>query len=52
MEKLKAEPAPAKGALKAVPKEADSLAKTTEPEEPRTALEEISLAHRKPFLIR
>jgi len=52
VEKLKAEPAPAKGALKAVPKEADSLAKTTEPEEPRTALEEISLAHRKPFLIR
>ncbi len=52
VEKLKSEPAPAKGALKAVPKEADSLAKSTEPEEPRTALEEISLAHRKPFLIR
>ena len=34
VEKLKAEPAPAKGALKAVPKEADAINKTTETEEP------------------
>ena len=52
VEKLKAEPAPAKGALKAVPKEADSLAKANEPEEPKTALEEIAAARQKPFLIR
>ena len=52
MEKLKAEPAPAKGALKAVPKEADSLAKSTETEESKTALEEIAAARQKPFLIR
>ncbi len=52
VEKLKAEPAPAKGALKAVPKEGDTLNKTTEPEESRTALEEIAAARQKPFLIR
>ena len=52
VEKLKAEPAPAKGALKAVPKEADALNKTTEKEEPLTALEEIAAARQKPFLIR
>jgi hypothetical protein len=52
LEKLKAEPAPAKGALKAVPKEADGLTKTTEAEPPRTALEEITAARQKPFLIR
>ncbi|MGA8573988.1 MAG: DUF6582 domain-containing protein [Desulfobaccales bacterium] len=52
VEKLKAEPAPAKGALKAVPKEADSLAKSSETEEPKTALEEIAAARQKPFLIR
>jgi regulator of replication initiation timing len=52
VEKLKAEPAPAKGALKTVPKEADALNKTTETEEPRTALEEIAAARQKPFIIR
>jgi hypothetical protein len=52
VEKLKAEPAPAKGALKAVPKEADSLAKANEPEEPKTALEEIAAARQKPFFLR
>ncbi|MFZ0051848.1 MAG: DUF6582 domain-containing protein [Desulfobaccales bacterium] len=52
LEKLRAEPAPAKGALKAVPKEGDTLNKTTETEEHRTALEEITAARQKPFLIR
>ncbi len=52
VERLKAEPTPPKGALKAVPKEADGLTKTTEADPPRTALEEISLARQKPFLIR
>jgi septal ring factor EnvC (AmiA/AmiB activator) len=52
LEKLKAEPAPPKGALKAVPKEGDTLNKTIETEEPKTALEEIAAARQKPFLIR
>jgi len=52
VEKLRAEPAPAKGALKAVPKEGDTLNKTTESEEPRTALDEITAARQRPFLIR
>jgi hypothetical protein len=52
VEKLSAEPAPAKGALKAVPKEGDTLNKTTETEEPRTALDEITAARQRPFLIR
>ncbi len=52
VEKLRAEPAPAKGALKAVPKEGDTLNKATETEEPKDALGEIVAARQRPFLIK
>ena len=55
VEKLKAEPSAAKGALRegltAPSKEDDTLGKTAAAEEPKTDLEAMKLAQQKPFII-
>ena len=51
VDKLKAEPAPAKGATRAIAKEEDGLTKAAAPEEPKTPLDAMKLAYQKPFII-
>jgi hypothetical protein len=55
VEKLQKEPVPAKGVLReglsAPSKEEDGMEKAAAPEEPKTPLEAVKLAHQKPFII-